>query len=217
MNDMTERPPSNQDPLDELLAVSRGPAGPAVEPEFDFRGPVWRELEYLLSRSNGFFVFNAGIQVFRLGPVGLGPDAQTWNAPDTWKTHYGGLAQNLFCFAQDLLGNQFGIDENGVVVQLAAETGDREVLGSVADWASWLLADPAQRGMGALATEWQDTFGALDPAERLLPRRFLVLGGSWDLRNFEVCESAKAMRIRGPIAQQVHGLPDGATVELSVD
>ena len=44
-----------------------------------------------------------------------------------------------------------------------------------------------------------------------------VGGGRYDLDNFVAYDAVTAMRIRGPIAQQVHDLPDGATIRLRTE
>lgn len=204
--------------LVELLRRSRGPAGPDVDAEFDRTAPAWQQLRRMLAACNGYAVFNAGVQVFRAGNVGVGPDLQTWNAPDTWKDTYGGLADGLFCFAQDLFGVQFAIDGSGEVVSFDPETADRTAIGADLNaWAAWLLSDPGGNGAGATATEWQDRCGALAHDQRLIPIRFFVLGGDYSLGNLRVEDSVTAMRIRGPIARQVHGLPDGSAIRLEVD
>lgn len=199
----------------ELLDRARGPMGPEVEVDLGDDRPAFAELSRMISALNGFFAFNAGIQVFRVGSQGWGPELGEWNVPETWKYTYGPLTADLFCFAQDLLGAQFALDASAAVVRFDAETGRRQHLGdSLEDWAGWLLADPAHHG-GELAVAWQRANRALEPAERLLPRQLLVTGGALQLDNLMATDAAKAMRIRGPIAQQVHGLPPGTTVRLA--
>ncbi len=201
----------------ELLDRARGATGSAVEIDFGDTRPAWNELGRLISALNGFFAFNAGIQVFRVGDSGWGPELRQWNSPVTWKYTYAGLAEDLFCFGQDLLGTQFGLDSNASVVAFEPETGNRRVLGdSLEDWAGWLLEDEALNGAAALALGWQQANGALQPDERLIPRQFFVGGGTRVLTNLMAVDSAKAMRIRGPIAQQVHSLPPGTKVDLAV-
>lgn len=200
----------------ELLDRARGPMGPEVEADLGDDRPAFRELGRMLSALNGFFVFDAGIQVFRVGDQGWGPELGQWNVPGTWKYTYGALTADLFCFAQDLLGAQFALDGSAAVVRFDAETGRRQQLGdSLEDWAGWLLADPAH-ACGELAGAWQRAHRALEPHERLLPRQLLVTGGTVQLDNLMATDAARAMRIRGPIAQQVHGLPSGATVKIEV-
>lgn len=200
----------------ELLDRARGPMGPELEVDLGDDRQAFGELSRLISALNGFFAFNAGIQVFRVGDEGWGPELGNWNLAETWKYSYGSLADDLFCFGQDLLGAQFALDGSAAVVRFDAETGRRQRLGdSLEDWAGWLLADPAH-GCGELAVAWQRANRALEPGERLLPRRLIVTGGAAALDNLMASHAAGAMRIRGPVAQQVHGLPPGATVTLDV-
>lgn len=204
-------------PVADLLDRARGPMGPPVEVDLGDDRPAYRGLGRLLSALNGFFAFDAGIQVFRVGNEGWGPDLGRWNLPETWKSTYDGLADDLFCFGQDLLGAQFALDRSAAVVRFDAETGRRQPLGdSLEDWAGWLLADAAH-GCGELARDWQRAHRALEPDERLIPRRLLVTGGALTLDNLMATDAAAAMRIRGPIAQQAYGLPAGATVRITAD
>ncbi|MGY5124292.1 hypothetical protein [Streptomyces nigrescens] len=92
----------------------------------------------------------------------------------------------------------------------------RTALGdSLEDWAQWLLADPDVRGARAFATSWQDRHGALAHDQRLIPLSFFTLGGTYEDDNLAVKEVAQCMRIRGPLAQALYSLPDGAPFEMS--
>jgi hypothetical protein len=200
--------------LERLLGVSRGPTGQPRRVEFDTdRGPL-AELAELLSLRNGFSVCNAGVQVFRAGDPGVGPELEHWNRADTWKQTYGSLAGGLFCFGQDLFGVQFAITDQRVVT-VDPETGTRTDLGdSLESWAAWLLKDPDTNGCRAFATAWQDTHGPLEHHQRLIPWQFFVLGGTYDEANLTAKDSATAMRIRGPVAQTVGVLPEAAELHL---
>jgi hypothetical protein len=168
-----------------------------------------------LSRINGFTVFNAGIQVFHAGSTGIGPELKHRNAPGTWKDTYGGHAEGLFCFAQDLFGRQFAITGNHDIATFDPETADLALIGtSLDDWAAWLLADPDVRGAHAFAGAWQDRHGPLDHDQRLIPLQQFTMGGSFDDDNLAAKDAVACMRIRGPLAQTIHDLPDGAQVHL---
>jgi hypothetical protein len=203
-------------PIEELLSRSRSPLGPPAV--IDFGPGLLGELAGLLAHVNGFATFNYGLQVFRSGPVGLGPELEVWNAPDTWRHTYGTLTDGLFFFAQDLFGVQFAIEDGSRVCRFDPETGGRETIGAVLDdWAAWLLADPEVRAARSFAAHWQETHGPLGHDERLLPRTFFVLGGAYEQDNLVVSDAAAAMRVRGPIAQQIHRLPDGSEIEIDVN
>lgn len=113
---------------------------------------------------------------------------------------------------------QFAIEEGLRIATFDPETGDRHTIGEhLDDWADWLLAKPDERGLRAFATAWQDLHGPLDHGQRLLPRRSFIFGGEYTEDNLEISDAVTAMRVRGPVAQQVHDLPDGAPVTLATD
>jgi hypothetical protein len=182
--------------LDELLDRARAPLGPPME--IDLGDGLGRQLAALLSSTNGFAVFNYGIQLFHCGPEGLGPELRHWNDDATWKHTYGTLADGLLCFAQDLFGVQFAIEDQ-LIVTFDPETADRHTIGeSLDDWAEWLLAEPDERGAWSLATAWQKNHGPLDHNERLLPKTFFVFGGKYTGNNLTVSDAAKAHAYQGP-------------------
>lgn len=202
--------------LTELLGAARGPLGPPVRADFGSEQGPWGELRWMLAWCNGFFLANAGLQVFRAGPRGLGPELAEWNTAETWKGTYGEQAGGMFCFAQDLFGVQFAITGDGVIA-FEPETAGRTLLGDSLDaWARWLLEDPDVRTAGPLATEWQDRHGPLGHHERLLPVRAFVLGGEYAPENLRVADAAEAMRVRGPSARQLHRAADGAAVRFHI-
>jgi hypothetical protein len=201
--------------LETLMNRARGPLGPKVNVDFGARSGPLAELGELLATTNGFFAFDAGVQVFHGGSDGMGYDVTTWNEPKTWKYTYQGLADDLFCFGQDILGTQFAIVARESVVRFNPETAEVTTIGtSLDDWAAWLLADPSVNATAGLAKVWQDSHGALQPGERLIPKQLLILGGQINLDNLVVKGAAECMRIRGTIAYQVHDLPDGAEIRI---
>jgi hypothetical protein len=204
--------------LDELLRRARAPLGPRTAVTLETPDGALGELARLLNHTNGFTVFNAGVQVFHAGAGGLGPELIEWNDAATWKDTYQGLADGLFCFGQDLFGVQFAVEKaTGNVVSFDPELGTRTVLGrSLDDWARWLLEDPDVNGAYGLATRWQDEHRALEHDERLVPLQFFVLGGGYDDDNLKPEQSVTAMRARGPIARQLHDLPDGTKIRFDV-
>lgn len=203
--------------LEQLLGRARGPLGPAIELDFGLETGPLAELGRLISRMNGFFLFNAGVQVFRVGEEGLGHDMLHWNSDAAWKDTYGGLADDQFCFGQDVFGTQFAVVGGERVVCFDPETAEVTELGdSLESWAAWLLADPDVNGAASFAYAFQQRNGALEPTERLVPLQFFVGGGGYDFDNFAVKDAVTAMRVRGPIAQRVHGAPDGTTIRLDL-
>ncbi len=86
--------------LEQLLTRARGPMGPKIELDFGLESGPFVELGQMLSRINGFFLFNAGVQVFRAGEEGLGPELIAWNTDTTWKDTYGTLVPCQATFAR---------------------------------------------------------------------------------------------------------------------
>lgn len=208
---MTPLPPF----VETLVSRGRAPLGPPVPVDFGVSDGPLAELARVLARVNGFTAFNGGVQLLRAGAAGVGPELAHWNRPDTWKDTYGGLAQGAFCFGQDVLGTQFAVVGRERVVAFDPETAARTEIGDSLDaWAEWLLDDPDVNGTRRLATAWQDANGPLAHGERLLPLRFFVLGGSYDLANLVVRDAARCMRVRGPLAARLSRLPQGATVRF---
>ncbi|MFJ8043909.1 SMI1/KNR4 family protein [Kitasatospora sp. NPDC096147] len=207
-----------QSALEQLMGRARGPMGPEIELDFGVESGPLVELGRVITRMNGFFLFNGGVQVFRVGDEGLGHDLLAWNTDELWKDSYNGLADDLFCFGQDLFGAQFAVMGGTEVVRFDPETAEVAVIGtSLEEWAAWLLSDPDVNGVNAFSYAFQQENGALEPNERLIPLQFFVMGGTYEFDNLVVKDAAVAMRIRGPVAQKVHGAPDGATIRLATD
>ncbi len=203
--------------LETLLAAARGPLGPAVNVDLGAEEGPLGELVWMLGQCNGFFLYNASVQLFRAGSEGLGPELASWNYEDTWKDVHGRRAGELFCFAQDVFSVQFAVVDNAAVVTFDPETGEVTWVGeSLEAWAQWLLAEPAGRTGGPLATAWQEENGPLEPDQRLMPYRPFVFGGSYELANLRAVNAVEAMRARGPIAQQLRLLPEGSRVSIMV-
>lgn len=205
-------PPGSLDAL-ELRAV--GPFGPQVRVDFGVEDGPLRELAALLGRHNGFSLFNFGIQVFRAGPDGLGPDLDTWNQPTTWRGAYGPLGHDLYCFAQDLFGVQFAIEHNQRIVRFDPDTAQRTYLGSeLNEWAGWLLSNPDRHGVDGFARSWQQQHGELTADQRLHPRRPFNLGGAYDDTNLVPADAAASLRARAGLAVSLRDLPNGAIVNV---
>jgi len=201
-----------------LLDRARGPLGPSAMVDFGVTSGPFAELAELLHRLNGFFAFNGGVEVYPVGGTCGVPELVAWNDPATWKQTYGGLADAFFCFGQDVLGTQFAIVDGCTVVAVDPETAEPTPIGDSLDaWAAWLLDDPDVNATDGLARAWQDANGPLALDQRLVPVQLFVLGGAFALDNLFVRDAVTAMRIRGPIAEQIAGLPDGASIVLTVD
>lgn len=198
--------------LSKLLSISIELPGerrshPAVLPS----GRVGTELAELLERSDGLFAFESSLHIrgARTGSGGLAG----WNDPKTWKYAYSGLADELFCFAQDAFGSQFAI-QGETVVKFDAETADQEAMGtSLEDWAERVLSDFALFTGQPLAHAWQARYGALSEGQRLSPIIPFVLGGEFSVENLRAVSDVECLRALGSLAVQIRDLPDGALIQ----
>lgn len=203
--------------LGELLINATGPL--AADPPAGLT-PAGRtaELLALLSECNGFYAFNDALHVFpatTTDPV-EGMTLQGWNANDLWRDSYGQLAHGHLFFAEDVFGGQFSILGDQVVT-FDPETGDLEVVGQTIDeWIARLCGEDGDVLTGRMvADRWRQARGPLARGQRLVPVKPFVMGGDYAIDNLQAMESVDAMRVRGPVAQQLHELPDGTEVELT--
>jgi hypothetical protein len=181
-------------------------------------GRPGHQLDALLRARNGFFAFESALLVRPSDGQGSAVRGLSeWNRADLWKGSYDGLADGLYCFAEDVFGGQFCLSEAGVV-SFDPETGDTRPMGhDLESWAGSLLADYPNLTGHAVARRWQEVHGQIGPELRLVPRIPFVLGGEFDLPNLHLLDSLEAMRFRASIAVQIRDLPDGASIRLVVE
>lgn len=193
-----------------LLSIASDALGEAVHPAL---GPAARSLglDDLLEARNGFLAFESSLHVL---PSGASPlrTVERWNAPDGWRSAYGGMADGLLFFAEDAFGGQFALREHGVCT-FDPETGDvEELASSVEDWADQLLDDYDVLTGYPVAHEWQLQHGVLPPGMRLVPKKPFVIGGDFTVDNLYALDAEESMRLRAEFAMQIRGLPEGTTV-----
>lgn len=174
------------------------------------------QLGVLLSKKNGFFAFEAALRVFPLETVTSSYGLKDWNSENLWRKVYGNLTQGLFFFAEDIFGGQFCLKNDGVY-SFDPETAEcKPIAKTIDEWAGVILRDYKILTGFPLAHLWQQTYGPLAPRERLVPKKFFVMGGEFSIENLVNVDGAKGLQIRGPIARQIHSLPDGTKIELEV-
>jgi hypothetical protein len=198
-----------------LQAASEGLAG-VEAPQATGTGAL-ADLAELLRERNGFYAFESGLHVFASGDGGArGGSLEEWNAPDGWRTAFGGMADGFLFFAEGVLGGQFAIRADEVF-SFDPETGQHELLASsIEGWADRLLVDYALLSGFPLARRWQRAHGPLAPGMRLVPRIPFVLGGEFDVSNVYALDAAEGMRVRGELAVQIRDLADGAKVQYRI-
>jgi hypothetical protein len=200
--------------LDDLLSVS----GPQVGVSPASINGLPADLGHMLTRRNGFVVFESALHVLAGRPAGEGVmTIQQWNEQKLWRVSYDGLADGLLFFAEDVFGGQFALGSTGVVMAFDPETGAVEQVASdLEDWADRMLSEYAILTGFPVAHAWQELHGPIPAGQRLIPKRPFVLGGEFSPENLYLLDAAEGMRLRGSLAVQIRDLPDGATVSYVV-
>lgn len=175
------------------------------------------ELEHVFRQKNGFLAFDRALRFFAADPTTRDLDLDRWNSPGLWRDTYGKLADDLLFFADDIFGGQFCIKDSRVY-SFEPETGTLELFADDLDgWAARILSETDYYTGRPLALDWQEQFGQLTPTQRLLPTLLFTLGGEFVAANLSARDAATAMRIRGPIAQKIYGLPEGTQVRFVIE
>lgn len=179
-----------------------------------FATPLGRELEKLLAQRNGFYAFESSLLVrplnFSSPPFGL----VQWNDERLWRHAFEADFSRVLFFAEDIFGVQFCINQ-GEVSSFDPETGEfHSIANTIRDWARWVVEDYHVRTGWPLAHEWQLRYGAIEPGQRLLPKKPFVLGGEFSIENLYKLNDVEGMLFRASIAVQLRDCPDGSTVVL---
>jgi hypothetical protein len=179
-------------------------------------GPIGRELAELLATRDGFFAYESSLLVrplsHTLPPLGVA----NWNQLDLWKRFYTDDLSGMFCFAEDVFGNQFSIYRDGVFT-FDPEIGKHEPMAAtLGDWAQSILSDYEYRTGYPLSHAWQLKHGPLPAGMRLLPKTPFVLGGKYELENLYLLEDTQGMLFRASIANQIRDVPEGGEVIIEI-
>jgi hypothetical protein len=179
-----------------------------------FARPLGRELAGLLAQRNGFYAFESALLVrprtFSGCPLGL---AQ-WNDGSLWRHAFEADFSDVLFFAEDIFGTQFCIHRDEIS-SFDPETGEfYPITKTLRGWAGWIVDDYRVRKGWPLAREWQLHYGAIEPGQRLLPKRPFVLGGELTLGNLYKLNEVEGMLFRASIAIQLRDCPNGSTVIL---
>jgi hypothetical protein len=205
--------------LGKLIEIGGAPFAPGSKPVGDALNhlrDIGVSIREVLARKNGFFCFEVALKFFPSTTVESSWGISEWNSPNLWKVHYRGIADNIFCFAEEIFGRQFVVHDEKIAV-FESETGDLEIIASsLEEWASKMLLDYNQMTGHALAHEWQSLHGALHPRHRLIAKRPFVLGGEYSIENLASMDSAQMMKSLGNLAFQLHDLPDGTKIEFKI-
>lgn len=179
-------------------------------------GPLGNELLQLLTKRNGFYCFESALHVF---PSACDPtlmSIERWNSNDLWRKEYGSAVEGHVFFAEDVFGDQFGLNR-GKVYRFDPESGEiEESATNLEKWAGRILADTDYETGYPLASAWQQQNGPLAPGTRLVPKVPFILGGEYKVDNLYALDAIEAMKYRADIWNQIRNLPDGTPVNIKV-
>lgn len=200
-----------------LFASATGPLGLGGYTDDLARwGRPGEELNALLDARDGFYAFDDALHLWPSRTVKGARGRDEWNQAALWIDSYGGLADGLLFFSEDVFGNQYAID-GCQVLYFDAETADATVFAeSIDGWIERILDEPDFHTGAPLSRKWSVEKTQLARGCRLIPKTPFVLGGAFAISNLYPLEDVDAMRYRGDLAQQLHGTPDGTEVELRV-
>jgi hypothetical protein len=179
-------------------------------------GPNGRAIRDILESKNGFFCFESALRFFPSATVEPSWGLHQWNSHGLWKSGYYGLADSLFCFAEDIFGRQFCLATEEIRI-FDPETGDLETIALTLDELASRLLENHDAMVGyQFAKNWQKAHGGLSARDRLMPKKPFVLGGKYELANLVALDSLRVMKSLGNLARQIHDLPDGSQIEFKI-
>jgi hypothetical protein len=204
--------------LRKLLEIGGAPFASQVADSalqaLDRLGEAGAAIGAVLAGKNGFFCFESALRFFPSVTVEPSWGLAEWNSHDLWKAGYGGLADHVFCFAEEVFGRQFVLVDGRIGI-FEPETADLEIVAvTLEEWASRMLLDYNQMTGYSLARDWQRQHGPLRARHRLMAKTPFALGGEYSLANFVSMDSLPMMKTLGNLASQIHDLPDGARIKF---
>lgn len=179
-------------------------------------GLLGEQLIELLKNKNGFYAFENALHVLPAGCKDSCMSIEEWNDDSSWRKEYGDLVQGHLFFAEDVLGVQFALCNDGIR-KFDPETGEFEDFApNLEKWATKILEDYNYETGYQLAHDWQSQNGSLPAGKRLLPKTPFVLGGTYKVENLYAADALQGMMFRADIWRQIRDLPDGSQIKLKV-
>lgn len=171
-----------------------------------------QELLGMLEHMAGLYAFESALLIRPLHSLANETGIAEWNAPDGWQSAYADFPVGCVCFAEDIFGGQFALQESGVCA-FDPETGEiKHLTDSLERWAELILGDYEYLTGYPLGHEWQVLNGPLARGYRLVPIKPFVLEGPFDVLNLMPMESRRSMVLRAKLAHSIRDLPDGAAI-----
>ena len=206
------------DHIDKLIGLSQVIWGrPPDRGKFDATfalHDVSRAFFEMLCSGNGFVAFESALTVFPFGDADSEVELTAWNDRRGWMSGYSAIDSQDIFFGQDVFGNQFVLNAQGIRT-FDPETGEFEALSaSLKEWAGLILDDYDYMTGYPVAHAWQSKHGKLNLGEVLCPKIPFVLGGEYHIDNLFVTSATRSMRLRSDLAKQLANAPDGTSVRI---
>ena len=172
----------------------------------------------LLEAQNGGFFFGGALHLFGACAAPPWHGLGAWNDPAAWRARYGALAGGLTFFAEDAFGDQFAYTgRGGEVVSFEAELG-RVVPAAPTfrDWIDALVEAPHLVLPIDLVAREAERGRRGGPGQHLFAHPPLFSVEAEQGVTIGVVDALEAMRFRGALAAQIHGLPTGTRVKIEI-
>ena len=163
----------------------------------------------LLRLKNGFYAFESALHVFPLGKQPGVMDLESWNAQDLWRHQYGNLLDGLLCFAEDIVGCQFCIGEEGISLFNPEDGSIEPTADTIEGWADALLGDYEVLTGYPWARDWQRIHGPLPEGHRLRFQMPLILKGKTEISNMAEFDALEVMLSSANVWKQIKDVPPG--------
>ncbi len=185
---------------------------PPTSKRQEIRATANREYDDWLSHNNGAVAYGGALRIFPLQECAGLADVQTWNARETWKGAYGSAAPDLYLFAEDAFGVQFGFEADGSVARFWNETGDVEALDlGLGEFFEAISLDPEGTISAETYRAADRQIGPLTLREHFAMRVETAVGGKFNCDNMIRMDSIEHMRACGSVAQQIRRTPIGTS------
>jgi hypothetical protein len=201
------------DLLTNRWVTNRGaPAEPVSLPESWSR--VMSDYASLIGAANGLLIRDGMFRVFGVGADAITRDAVAWNQ-ESWRRRFDWLSDTAVFWAENVFGDQYGIDlHSRRIFLMSCEGGliDDRSFGSVSECIeAELCADQASIEVALIEQARQHGI-CPSPSEHLSFTLPLIVGGSAQVENLEIMEAGAHLDLLGQILQQNRGLPEGTPI-----
>lgn len=176
------------------------------------------DVDYLkfLELTNGGGILNQSIIFYGVLPNEL--ENEIFYNNFLFQKFYGELISDIFLFAEDSFGNQFGFLKDGKIIFINIETALIEfTFDNFNDFAIKIFENLDYFSGFSVMKKWIDRFGVIEGTKRLCPKKPFVLGGGFEIDNFYSLDKKELFDFYSYIAKQIKDLPDGVQIEFKIE